>query len=55
MIRFDLVEEAKIDEGLAALRAWQARPDAAIWYTTAWAAGQRPGDGNPSSPGGCAS
>ena len=35
------LEPAFFDEGLAALREWGKRPDAAIWYGMAWAEGRK--------------
>jgi len=29
------------EAGIAALRAWGSRPDAAIWFAMAWAEGTR--------------
>ncbi|MFQ5766581.1 MAG: methyltransferase domain-containing protein [Acidobacteriota bacterium] len=36
-----LVSGEEMDESLEAFREWQARPDAALWYSTAWAEGVR--------------
>jgi SAM-dependent methyltransferase len=36
-----LLDEAVLDAGLAALEAWGRRPDAAFWYAIAWAEGRR--------------
>lgn len=33
---------AFFDAGLAAVRAWAGRPDAALWYAVSWAEGVRP-------------
>jgi len=43
MVSLGLANEARIDGGLAAFRAWRQLPDAAMWYTTCWAEGLRPG------------
>ncbi|MHC4845104.1 MAG: SpoIIE family protein phosphatase [Planctomycetota bacterium] len=32
------------DAAIAAFRAWSARPDASMWYSTCWAEGFRPGE-----------
>jgi SAM-dependent methyltransferase len=37
-----LLGAAEFDAGLAALREWAARPDAAFWYGIFWAEGVRP-------------
>lgn len=37
------IDEAFFDGCLAAIRDWQHRPDAAIWYAVSWAEGRRPG------------
>ena len=42
IVSFGLAGDEQIDEGLAAFRAWERRPDAAMWYTTCWAEGVRP-------------
>jgi SAM-dependent methyltransferase len=36
------VTDAEIDRGVDALRAWGKRPEAAFWYTAAWAEGRKP-------------
>jgi SAM-dependent methyltransferase len=36
------LEERFFEEGLAAFRAWSARPDAALWFSVSWAEGIRP-------------
>jgi SAM-dependent methyltransferase len=38
------VDVAGFDAGLAALREWGSRPDAAMWYAVSWAEGRRPPD-----------
>jgi SAM-dependent methyltransferase len=43
MISLGLTDAARIDAALSAFRGWQRRPDAALWYTTSWAEGVRPG------------
>ncbi|MFQ5669106.1 MAG: class I SAM-dependent methyltransferase [Acidobacteriota bacterium] len=42
MVDSGLAHRMEIDRGLEAFHAWQQRPDAALWYSTAWAEGQRP-------------
>jgi ubiquinone/menaquinone biosynthesis C-methylase UbiE len=37
-----LLDRSCLEEGLAALKAWGRRPDAAFWYSTCWAEGVRP-------------
>jgi SAM-dependent methyltransferase len=37
-----LLGAAELDGALSALRAWAARPDAALWYGIFWAEGVRP-------------
>jgi sigma-B regulation protein RsbU (phosphoserine phosphatase) len=44
MISLGLIDAARIDAALSAFRVWQRRPDAAMWYTTSWAEGVRPGN-----------
>lgn len=41
MVGSDLIEAESVDAGTAALSAWAARPDAAMWYPTCWAEGIR--------------
>jgi serine phosphatase RsbU (regulator of sigma subunit)/SAM-dependent methyltransferase len=43
MVQFELADGRQIDEGIDAFREWMHRPDAAMWYTTCWAEGVRPG------------
>ncbi len=35
-------DAAALDRVLAAIRAWGARPDAAIWFSRCWAEGEKP-------------
>jgi ubiquinone/menaquinone biosynthesis C-methylase UbiE len=35
-------EARAFDDAIASLRAWEARPDAALWYGICWAEGTRP-------------
>jgi SAM-dependent methyltransferase len=42
MLDFGLLDARTIEEGVAALRDWKHRPDAAIWFAMAWAEGVRP-------------
>jgi SAM-dependent methyltransferase len=42
MIEARLITPPDYDTGLAALRDWITRPDAAMWYAIAWAEGVRP-------------
>ena len=51
MASFGLATERQIEEGLAAFREWQQRPDAAMWYTTAWAEGVRAASSTPGARG----
>ncbi len=44
IVSFGLSDERRIDEGLEAIRDWMKQPDAAMWYTTCWAEGQRPSE-----------
>jgi hypothetical protein len=37
-----LLDADAFGQGVASLRAWGGRPDAAFWYATAWAEGVRP-------------
>jgi len=37
-----LATHARFDEALAQFARWRVLPDAALWYTTAWAEGERP-------------
>jgi hypothetical protein len=37
-----LLGAAEFDAGLAGLREWAKRPDAAFWYSIFWAEGVRP-------------
>lgn len=37
------IDAGVVDGGLDALRAWSRRADAALWYSTCWAEGRRPG------------
>jgi SAM-dependent methyltransferase len=37
------LDPAAFDAALGALRAWAARPDAALWFAICWAEGTRPG------------
>jgi hypothetical protein len=41
MREFGLLEPDVFEDSAAALRAWKHRPDAAIWFATAWAEGAR--------------
>jgi serine phosphatase RsbU (regulator of sigma subunit)/SAM-dependent methyltransferase len=43
IVAFGLSDHDRIDAALAAFRDWSHRPDAAMWYTTSWAEGVRPG------------
>jgi hypothetical protein len=36
-----------VDSALASFREWRERPDAALWYSTSWAEGIRPGRPEP--------
>lgn len=38
----ELLDRGAFDQAIAALRQWKARPDAAMWFATAWAEGARP-------------
>lgn len=40
---FDLADDEQIDRALRAFEEWRGQPDAAMWYTTSWAEGVRPG------------
>jgi len=40
---FDLADDAQIEHGLKAFDEWRSHPHAAMWYTTSWAEGVRPG------------
>lgn len=35
-------DEAGLDAAVTSLRVWAGRPDAAIWYSMAWAEGEKP-------------
>jgi SAM-dependent methyltransferase len=37
------IERSRFQDGIAALRAWKHRPDAAFWLAVSWAEGVRPG------------
>ncbi len=37
-----LLDREVFDQGMASLRAWAGRPDAAFWYAISWAEGVRP-------------
>lgn len=37
-----LLDREAFDQGIAGLRAWKERPDAAMWFAIAWAEGVRP-------------
>ena len=41
MLEFRLLDAATLEAGIAALREWQRRPDAAFWFATAWAEGTK--------------
>ena len=43
MVALGCAGEKQIEDGLAAFDKWRHEPAAAMWYTTAWAAGIRPG------------
>ena len=40
---FDLADDEQIDRGLKAFDEWRRQSHAAMWYTTSWAEGVRPG------------
>jgi len=42
MVESGAVTKAEFEAGMGALRAWDADPAAALWYTTCWAEGRRP-------------
>jgi SAM-dependent methyltransferase len=42
MLELGVLEPGTFEESVMALRAWQQRPDAAIWFAMAWAEGVRP-------------
>jgi ubiquinone/menaquinone biosynthesis C-methylase UbiE len=39
------IEEESFDDGIAALKTWSRRPDAAFWFAMSWAEGRRPAVG----------
>lgn len=41
MVGAQLIVPGAIDDGVAALRAWAGRPDAAMWFAISWAEGKR--------------
>jgi SAM-dependent methyltransferase len=41
------LDPAAFEAGLEALRAWAARPDAALWFAICWAEGVRPAEAPP--------
>ncbi len=43
IVSFDLADDEQIDRGLKAFDEWRGQPHAAMWYTTSWAEGVRPG------------
>lgn len=42
IIKMSLFDEALLDDAIANTMAWAKRPDAAVWFTMAWAEGVRP-------------
>ncbi len=40
ILEHGLTDEVRFDEALAAFRRWRRLPDAALWYTIAWAEGR---------------
>lgn len=43
MLRVTAMQAAEFDTVVAAIEEWGRRPDAALWYGTCWAEGERPG------------
>jgi ubiquinone/menaquinone biosynthesis C-methylase UbiE len=46
MLNFGLLDARVFERSVAGLRDWKHRPDAALWFATAWAEGVRPGSFN---------
>ena len=42
LIKESLIAESQFNETMDHLQTWAARPDAALWYTIYWAAGEKP-------------
>jgi serine phosphatase RsbU (regulator of sigma subunit)/SAM-dependent methyltransferase len=53
IVSFDLSDHDRIDAALAAFRTWSRSPAAAMWYTTSWAEGVRPGRTTEDCPVSC--
>lgn len=49
IVEAGLLDRQRCEEGLAALRAWAARPEAALWYAVSYAEGTK---GEPAAPEG---